>query len=188
MDNEENVNLDTEMEELEELEEIDTSEEEVEEEDDEKPQYTDREKQLYARLKKEQAERTKLEGKLADMPTVESQLKAENPELSQKDLFALVKADVNEEDVDDIIKTAKVLGVSVSEALKDNVVKAILADKQEKRNTARATSTKTSRGGQKKVSDAELLSRASKGDIPEPGTPEAEQLFHARHGREKRGA
>lgn len=185
MEQEENVNLDTE---IEELEEIDTSEEEVEEED-EKPEYTDREKQLYARLKKEQKERTELEEKLkADKPTVDKEAHSQELNMSQKDMLALIKADVHEDDIDEVAKAAQLLGVSIAEALKDNVLATILENRVAKRTTAEATNTKTSRSGAKKVSDAELLKRSSAGDIPEAGTEEAERLFQLRHSSAKRGA
>lgn len=103
-------------------------------------------------------------------------------ELSTKDIYTLIQAKVSEEDVDDVVKAAKVLDKPISEALKDPVVIGILKDKEEKRKTAHAANTKPARPGTKKVTDVELVAEAAKGNIPNKGSSEAEDLFWARRG------
>lgn len=112
------------------------------------------------------------------------EIKVETPgTLSTKDLFALTKSDVHEDDIDDIVEYAKFKNVSVAEALKLGVVKTILADKKETRKTAQATNTGAGRVGAKKVTAEAVMDKFSKGDIPAKGSDEAEKLFWARRGR-----
>lgn len=103
--------------------------------------------------------------------------------LSSEDLYSLIEAKVPKEDIKEVQKAAKVLGLTIDEALKDDTVQSLIKRNAEKRATANATSTKPVRPGAKKVTDAELLAKAAKGEFPEKGTPEAEQLFFARHKR-----
>lgn len=122
----------------------------------------------------------------------ETELKKLNPEkptptkgaddLSTKDLYALMQANVPQEDVDEVAKAAKLLGKSVSEALQDSTVQAILKTREEYRKTAAATNTKNARPGAKGITDEEILSKAAKGEIPAAGSDEAQRLFWARRG------
>lgn len=102
-------------------------------------------------------------------------------DLSAMDTIAIMNAKVDTEDIEDVVDYAKFRGISVAEALKSQVLKTILADKEEKRTSANAANTNNARAGQKKVTDDTLVSNMKKGEVPEPGTPEAEQLFWARH-------
>lgn len=103
-------------------------------------------------------------------------------ELSSKDMFALIKANVNEDDVDEVIRVSKILGVSVQEAIKDSAVITILEKREEKRKSADAMNTKSNRSTRKGTTDKELIAQASKGEIPDAGSDEAERLFWARRG------
>ena len=109
--------------------------------------------------------------------------KEDNKEtLSSTDLYSLIDAKVPQEDVEEVIKASKLLGKSISEALQDDTVKVILEKRTEHRATAKATNTTTARQSNKKTSDSELIAKADKGEFPEKGSPEAEQLFWARKG------
>ena len=88
-------------------------------------------------------------------------------EISSKDLYALMNNKVPEEDVDDVIRAAKALDMSIPEALKSNVVKTILSDSKEKRTTADVANTDNTRMGPTQLTDETLLSNAVKGDIPD---------------------
>jgi len=112
--------------------------------------------------------------------------KEEDSDLSPKDLYALINAQVPQEDVEEVVKASKLLGKTVQEALNDDIVKTILETRQEFRKTAEATNTKQARPGSKKVSDDELLKKASAGDVPEKGSEEAERLFWAKRGGERK--
>ncbi|MFA6314976.1 MAG: hypothetical protein WC648_01220 [Candidatus Paceibacterota bacterium] len=107
------------------------------------------------------------EKKLKDKPTVESKPDG----LSSKDIIALSKADVHEDDLDEVLDYAKYKKISIGDALKSNVIKTLLKDKQDERKTAAATNTGTARRGSVKVSDEEIVDKSTKGQLPED--PEA---------------
>lgn len=123
-------------------------------------------------------EKNKKKAKQAPKPSQPSQ----SDNLSSRDMFALIKADVHEEDFDEVQKAAKLLDKSVAEALKDDTVQSILNTRAEYRKTAQATNTKAARPSQKKVSAEELKKQASEGKIPDDKN-EAEELFWARRGK-----
>lgn len=107
-------------------------------------------------------------------------------DLSSTDLYALMNAQVPEEDVEEVVKAAKVLGKSIKDALKDDMVKAILAKRVEHRKTADANNVRPVRPGTKTKTDAEILAEAGSGKIPEKGSKEAEDLFWARRGGKRK--
>lgn len=89
-------------------------------------------------------------------------------DLSPKDLYALMENKVPKDDIDDVVQYAKFSKISVEQALETDFVTRLLADKAEKRATARATNTGASRRGAGKPSGTSLLSNAlSKGEIPD---------------------
>jgi hypothetical protein len=104
-----------------------------------------------------------------------------NNSLPQSDLIAILKADVAEEDIQEVSDYAKLKGITISEALKSSVVKAILSEKNEERTTANATSTGNARRGSVKPNPAQLLENANKGVMPETDE-EMETLIRARKG------
>jgi hypothetical protein len=87
--------------------------------------------------------------------------------LSQKDLIAILKADVAEDDIPEVVDYARLKKISVVEALKSSVVKTILSEKNEERKTASATATGGHRKGPSRVSPSQLLADAEKGVMPE---------------------
>lgn len=89
------------------------------------------------------------------------------PVMSSTDVFALVKANVAEEDIADVQEYATLKKISVSEALKSTVVKTILAEKTDFRKTAAASNTGNVRRGTVKATDEALIAEADKGNIPE---------------------
>ncbi len=88
-------------------------------------------------------------------------------ELSSKDLYAMIDSKVPQEDVDEVVRASKALGISIPEALKSNIVKSILSDSADKRKTADVTNTENVRMGQTKTTDDELLANAKKGELPD---------------------
>ncbi len=88
-------------------------------------------------------------------------------DLSAIDIIAISKANIEAEDVEDVLDYAKFKGISLAEALKSPVVKATLTQKDELRKTAQATSTGTSRRGSASITDSQLMSNAEKGIMPE---------------------
>lgn len=111
--------------------------------------------------------------------------KKSDSSLSPKDIYALMNAKVHEDDIEEVEKAARLLGKTIPDALKDMTVQAILKTKADYRRTAEATNIKTPRQGATKVSDTELMEKASRGEVPAKGSDEAERLFWARRGGKK---
>lgn len=106
-------------------------------------------KQLYERAKKAEAKKT-------DVPS---------QELSTKDVIFLAKANVHEDDLDEVLDWAKFKKISVSKAHEQ--LKGVLASKDEQRKTAAAANISPARRSATKVTDDVILERASRGELPE---------------------
>jgi hypothetical protein len=78
-----------------------------------------------------------------------------------------MRANVDEEDIQEVVDYAKLKGIPVSQALKTNVIKTILDEKAEERKTALATNTGKAKASPSRASDETLLDKASKGELPE---------------------
>jgi len=85
--------------------------------------------------------------------------------LSQKDVIYLAKADIHEDDADDVVNYAQKMGVSVKEAHEH--YKPILAERAEERKTAQATQTKGGTRGTTQPTPEALLEKARKGEVSE---------------------
>ena len=108
-------------------------------------------KQLYKRLK--DAER-----QLAN---------SQNEGLSQKDILAIAKADVAEEDLDEVLDFMKYKKLDAISALKHPALKAILGARSEERRTAEATQVKGNARGVSKPSGEDVLRKVEKtGEFP----------------------
>jgi len=103
-------------------------------------------------------------------------------ELSQRDWLYLAKADVHDEDLNEVTNYASKNGITVKEA--HEYLKPILAVNAEQRNTANASNTGSSKRGSGKVSDETLLGNASKGTLPD-NDADLQRLINARHGYKK---
>ena len=134
--------------------------------------------QEYARNQKIRAEKAEKE----PIKVTTTAKKDDNSNLSSVDTIAIIKANVHEDDIEEVIKASKLLGKSISETLKDSTFKTILNTREEERKTAEATNTNTAKPGTKQVSGDELKQNLSKGQVPEKGSKEAEDLFWARRG------
>ncbi len=88
-------------------------------------------------------------------------------DMSSKDILALTRANVSDDDIDEVLDYAKYKKIPVSEALKSGVLKTMLKDREEQRKVAQATNTGTARRGSTKLSDDEVLDKASKGELPD---------------------
>lgn len=130
------------------------------------------------KIRAEKAEK----GKKTDSDKGDTTPTKEGDDLSSKDLYVLMENKIPQEDVDEVIKSSKLLGKTIAESLKDPVVQGILKTRQEHRATAETTNTGKARVGTKSVSGQELLDNLSKGIVPEPGSKEAEVLFWERRG------
>ena len=88
-------------------------------------------------------------------------------DLTTVDMYALLEAKVPQEDISEIKEFAQLKKVSISEALKSSVVKALLQEKAEQRNVANATYTGNARRTIQTVSEDVLMANASKGKLPD---------------------
>ena len=84
--------------------------------------------------------------------------------LSNKDVLYLAKADIHEDDLDEVLDWAKFKGVDVREAHKQ--MKPRLDLKTEERKSAQVTQIKGARGATAPTAE-DLISKASKGQLPE---------------------
>ena len=109
--------------------------------------------------------------------------KEESTGLSNRDILTLAKADIHEDDLDEVLDYARFKDISIAEALKSPVIKTTLSTNDEYRKTAAATNTGSNKRSTTKVSDQQLLANASKGILPAKGSADAERLFMARRGR-----
>ena len=133
----------------------------------------------------------KAEGKSSenkDNKKVEFKKNAKADDLSPKDLYALMENKVPKEDIDDVVQYAKFSKISVSDALETDFVTRLLADKSEKRATARATNIGNSRRGSGKPSGSSLLNNAlQKGELPD-SDEDLDRMIEARLEQKKQQA
>jgi hypothetical protein len=109
----------------------------------------------------------KIRAERAEKKAKEPVSAVQSPDLSSKDIIALTRANVSDDDMDEVIDFAKYKKISVAEALKSSTVKGLLKEKEESRKTAQATNTGTARRGSVKLSDEEIVERAMRGELPE---------------------
>jgi len=74
---------------------------------------------------------------------------------------------VHDEDVERVEKFAKSEGITISEAMGNDDLKAILANRTEQRKTAEATNTGGSKRGSSKVTNEQILEDFEQGKAPE---------------------
>jgi hypothetical protein len=89
---------------------------------------------------------------------------------------------IEEEDIDEVMDVAKLRKVSFAEAMKLDLTKTILSNKQEFRKTASIANTGSGKKSSAKISDEALLEKVAKGEIPAKGSEEAERLFWLKRG------
>lgn len=181
---EEDVDLDEDEE-----EEDDESGEEKPEEDEEEDEDDDKGENFRGKLnatnrflKKEGYEFDEKTGKWnkPQAKNEKSPKSAKDDSLSDKDIFALVKAGVDEEDIDEVKSYAKYRKIPISQALKDKTLKSILDERAEERTTANAINLKGARGVSKVTGEA-LIEKARRGEVPD-SDEDIDKLVDARLG------
>lgn len=106
-------------------------------------------------------------------------------QLSSIDTIAIMRANVHTDDIDEVVEYAKFKGISIPEALKSPVVRGLLSEKEEFRKSEEVANTSSSRRVVNKVTPDALLKNLSKGEVPEEGSKDAEEIFWARRGGRK---
>ena len=109
-------------------------------------------KQLYERAKKAET-------------ATKAEPQASQNGLSTKDVVYLAKADIHDDDVDEVLDYAKLKGISVGKA--HEFLKPILAVRTEQRATASAANTSSVRRGASKATGETLLENAKAGKLPD---------------------
>ncbi len=99
--------------------------------------------------------------------SIKEVLPTKDTDITLTELHSLLKANVQEEDTQEVRLYARSHGITITEALKLPEVKALLGVKVEYRRTSEAANTRTSRYGASKVTDDALLNNASKGVMPD---------------------
>lgn len=130
------------------------------------------------------AQKAHLKKKLDDIkPHQKEEVQSNSKDLSMSDMFALMRSNVSEEDLDYVKKFAQLENKSVADVLKQDELKQVLAIRAEKRNTALATNTRTTVRGNQKVSEDILLDRAlRRGELPD-SDEDLDRLVRARQAR-----
>lgn len=149
-------------------------------ETEDKPEHTEFEIKQFERAKKAEAEAKKAKAELKALKDKPQASEKQDGGLTIKDIFALQNSKVHEEDVERVAKFAKDEGLSVSEALKNDELKAILDVRIEKRKSAEVSNTGGSKRSATKVSDEALLANAEKGIFPE-SEEDIARLWLAKH-------
>lgn len=86
--------------------------------------------------------------------------------LSTKDQLALVQANVSVDDLDEVVRISKVLGLSVADSLQDSTMKTILEARAEERRTAAATITRGGARGTNVTAEDILRKAETTGEVP----------------------
>lgn len=144
-----------------ETEQTENQEEVVEEEAVEEESVDDLKKRLKTLEAQKEHWRNKA-NKPAEATTKDTKV---DSNLSNKDIIFLAKADIHEDDTDEVLDWAKLKGISVSEAYKH--MKPILDVRTEERTTAQVTNTKSGARGASQTTGEDLLQKAERtGEVP----------------------
>lgn len=93
-----------------------------------------------------------------------------------------MRANVHADDIDEVVEYARFKGISIPDALKTTVIRGLLSEKEEFRKSDEVANTNSTRRVVNKVTPESLLKNLSKGEIPEAGSKDAEEVFWARRG------
>jgi hypothetical protein len=125
----------------------------------------------------------KAEKALKKNKPTESQAPSQS-EISNKDILYLAKADINPEDVDDVLDYAKLKGITIAEAHK--FYKPILNEREEERKTAQATTVKSGRGSTKNSGEDFLRRAETTGEVPDDPA-KMREMIEADFNRRRKG-
>lgn len=129
-----------------------------------------RNQELYEQLKKAKGfKRDEKTGKWVkkETPQVVQKETTMPGDITRTELYSLVKANVPDEDTQEVLIYARSHGMTVTEALKLPEVKAILSVKQDYRRTQEAMNINNARRGAVKMTEAQIMENASKGKLPD---------------------
>jgi len=155
------------------------NEEELENQDslttDEEPETSKNEDEVDVELEKQKelannykirAEKAEAEAKKLKLK--KEKVKEESPELSQKDVIFLAKADIPEDLIDEVVDYAKYKGISVAESYNSSTMQALISEKKEEAKTAEATQVRGGQRGAMKQSEESIIEKARQGKEIDP--------------------
>jgi hypothetical protein len=126
-----------------------------------------RNQELYEQLRKAKGFQRDKTGKwVKPEPKVEEVKPAKDSDITLTELHSLLKANVPEEDTNDVRLFARSHGITITEALKDERCKAILRASAEIRKTSEAAAISGGRRGSLKPTGEQLIEKARKGELP----------------------
>ena len=158
-----------------------TDEQETTENSEDTKNYKQIAEDQRKRAEKAEGDNKVLAEKLKTKPEAKPKPAEKSDGLTSMDVLVLTKANVHEDDIEEVINYAKYKGVDTKTALKDKTLQTILRDRSEQRTTAEATSTNSSRRGSGKPTNEQLLADAFQGKF----TDDAEALAEARFAAKK---
>jgi 3-oxoacyl-(acyl-carrier-protein) synthase len=120
-----------------------------------------------AKKAKELADNYKVRAEKAEKKAKDAPKAQPDSNLSTADILALSKAQIEAEDLEDVLEWATFKKITVQEALQSSTLKATLAEKAELRKSALAVNTGTGRRATTNLSDERLLADAQKGNLPD---------------------
>lgn len=139
--------------------------------------------ELYEQLRKAKGYKRDKDGKWVKPEAKPEEVKpVKDSDITLTELHSLLKANVPEEDTNEVRLYARSHGIDITTALKTEEVKAILRIKEEIRRTAEASATGGGRRGVSKPTNDELLEKAQTGevDIAQNATAIAKARLEAR--------
>lgn len=82
-------------------------------------------------------------------------------------MIALSKANIDVDDIPEVLDYAKYKGIPVAEALKSSVIQTTIRERAEERRSAEIANTGKTKSSKAQISDDALLEMAEKGTLPE---------------------
>ena len=164
MSEQDNEELDSQNQTTEEVENTDQVEVETPVEDTEDlDTLKEKNRKLFERAKKAEAEAKELKKAPKSIPQTQEQ-----KDMSSKDLYSLMEHKVPSKHIDEVVKASKILGKSIQETLEDGFVQARLKTLSEEDQTANATNTGGSKRTTAKITDEQIVQRYMEGKDVDP--------------------
>ena len=130
-----------------------------------------RNQELYEQLKKAKGFKRDVKTGKWVKPEPKAEVEVQGTgDITKTELYSLVKANVPDEDVNEVAIYARSHKITVTEALKMPEVKSILKVRDEYRKTAEAANTRNARYGASKPSDEQMLAEIADGKLPDANT------------------
>ena len=128
---------------------------------------TEEEAEIDWKARALKAEQTIIKAKAKPKTETKPELTVNASQLSARDLIALSKANLDDEDIEEVMDYAGYKKLSIADALKSPVIQATIQRNAELKKSAAAVNLGSSKRAGGSVSDERLLADAQKGVYPE---------------------